>query len=139
MPPNGYKKTVGLVNLTPISGKKEKEKKIQEPIRRTPIATRGKRTKERILQNGTETELFRKIWDERPHVCEQCGDPIRQVFLGKSLIKPQCFAHKLSKGRYPEHRYNPKNIGLVCSIECHHEQDAENAHHDAEIIASFNE
>lgn len=57
---------------------------------RKPIATVGKRTKERVKVNGTESDLFKHIWNTRPHFCEICSDPIPEP-------KPECFSHRLSK------------------------------------------
>lgn len=31
------------------------------------------RKQRRIAEHGPETELFLRIWNERPHVCENCG------------------------------------------------------------------
>jgi hypothetical protein len=39
------------------------------------------------------------------------------------LVKPQCFAHKLSKGLYEKFRYLKQNIGIVATIKCHGKQD----------------
>lgn len=54
------------------------------------IATVGKRTKERIKENGTEKELFARIWSEREHACEICGKRIIEP-------KPESFSHRLGK------------------------------------------
>lgn len=53
-------------------------------------------------------ELFKEIWQERPHVCENCG---------YSIPKPLAhnFAHIKSKGAYPELKYDKDNIQLLCS------------------------
>ena len=42
--------------------------------KKTPkaISQVGKRTKERIKANGSESELFARVWNSRPHTCEIC-------------------------------------------------------------------
>ena len=76
----------------------------------------GKRTKKRLVENGSETDLHNTVWDTEPHICEVCLQYIQER-------SPVCFAHRLSKGMYPEYRYLTKNIWLVCSIDCHHKFD----------------
>lgn len=56
--------------------------------------------------------------------CDECKkEEVRTPVLDGKLVKPQCFAHKLSKGLYEKFRYLKPNIGVVCSIKCHHTQD----------------
>lgn len=112
-----------------------KEKKKPKPLKRTPlkpptkpIAQIWKKRRERIDSGGSETDMNREIWNTRPQWCEQCGCEVKNAFMwtenGKGekvqkLIRPECFAHKLAKGMYPQHRLNPENIALVCSFDCH--------------------
>lgn len=62
-----------------------------------------------------EYDLFVEIWNERPHVCENCKDKIefgsRREFVRK-------FSHIKSKGAYPELRLVKDNIEINCDI-CH--------------------
>ena len=121
-----------------------KEKKKPKPLKRSPLppptkplAQMGKKRKERILTEGSETDMNREIWNTRPHWCEQCGviiekalEPFRWIENAKGervqkLIRPECFAHKLAKGMYPQHRLKPDNIALVCSRACHAQIDIE--------------
>lgn len=110
-------------------------KKAPKPLKRTPlppptkpIAQMGKKRKDRILNDGSETDMNLKIWNTRPQWCEQCGCEVKNAFMWtetpkgekvQKLIRPECFAHKLAKGMYPQHRLNPDNIALVCSFDCH--------------------
>jgi hypothetical protein len=48
--------------------KPKKVVKVKKTLKRV-----GERKKRRIAQHGTETELFREIWNERTHYCEECG------------------------------------------------------------------
>ena len=114
------------------------EKKQPKPIKKTPlppptkpIAKMGKKRIERIKTEWSETDMNRKIWNNRPHFCEQCWiiiegaqDPFIWTTNAKGekiqkLIRPECFAHVLAKGMYPKHRLNPKNIKMVCGKVCH--------------------
>ena len=117
---------------------KSSEKKQPKPIKRTHlphptklIAKMGKKRIERIKNEWSETDMNRKIWNERPHFCEQCWiiiewaqEPFRWIIDSKwekvqKLIRPECFAHVLAKWMYPKHRLNPKNIKMVCGKVCH--------------------
>ena len=119
-------------------------KKTPKPLKRSPLppptkplAQMGKKRKERILTEGSETDMNREIWNTRPHWCECCGviiekalEPFRWIENAKGervqkLIRPECFAHKLAKGKYPQHRLKPDNIALVCSRACHAQIDIE--------------
>lgn len=124
MPPKDWKVKAGLV----ASGPAKKKKRI------SPI---GQKKKQRIKENGTEKDFFHEVWKSRAdehgrHWCEVCGVEITEP-------KSWCFAHKLSKGRYPSMRYIPENIWLVCSIDCHSEQDKQNRWNDLQIIREIYE
>lgn len=96
-----------------------------------PIAKISEKKKKRIKEQGSEIDLFRSIWNTRKHLCEICGAIIQEP-------KPESFAHRLGKGRYPEHRYNEKNVALVCSNgKCHRELDKKNKGNDFEILKKF--
>lgn len=77
-------------------------------------------------QKKWQVELFREIWEERNHYCEVCWNHIQEP-------KTYCFAHILSKWRYPEYKFLKQNIALVCSLDCHGELDKRNAHNDYQI------
>lgn len=105
-------------------------KPVKEPKPRKPVKQISEKKKARLKEFGTEWEMFDAIWNERAHICEVC----RWYIALKMTI---CFAHRLSKWRYPEHRYNKSNLSLVCSEFCHHALDAENAGNDQEILLSI--
>ena len=121
-----------------------KEKKKPKPLKRTPLkpptkpnAQIWKKRRERIDSGGSETDMNREIWNTRPHACEQCWvvmewalEPFKWIEDAKGekvqkLIRPECFAHKLAKKMYPQHRLDPRNIEMVCSRECHKAVDIE--------------
>jgi hypothetical protein len=109
--------------------KKTPIKPSQKPIKKTPIKKVGARKKKRISEYGTESAFFARIWEKRVKAgdiwCDICGEEVKSPVLGGKLIRPECFAHKLAKGMYPNNdiRYLEENIGVVCSAECHHKQD----------------
>ena len=61
-------------------------------------------------------DVFREIWNERPHYCQNCGK-----WLGNEP-KAIFFSHIKSRGAHPELAYEKSNILLYCS-ECHHRWD----------------
>ena len=66
--------------------------------------------------NSGQKELFFKIWEERPHVCDLC-----EKHLGSQPMAFH-FSHILGKGSYPRIKLLPDNIMLNC-FECHREWD----------------
>ena len=117
MPASDWKKC--FTEKSNVEHKKKEVKRIDAP-KKKPIKKISDKKKKRLKENGSEAELFRKIWNERQHYCEICGVIIQEP-------KPESFAHRLGKGRYPEHRYNEKNVALVCSNgKCHRELDKKN-------------
>lgn len=93
------------------------------PLRKTPLAPIGKKKKERLKNQWSEVDVFRDIWNERPHFCEICWIEVKNAFMNERLVKPQCFAHILAKWMYPKFRMMKENIMQVCSINCHTQCD----------------
>ena len=58
-----------------------------------------------------EKKIFLEIWNERSHSCIECSRKISRP----SAIN---FSHYLSKGAFPELRFEKKNIDILCS-DCH--------------------
>lgn len=56
---------------------------------------------------GKLKELYAEVWNERPHVCENCGIPIPTPLAHN-------FAHIRSKGARPDLKYEKSNIRLLC-------------------------
>lgn len=80
-----------------------------------------------MKRNAKNLKIYKKvckeIWDERPHVCEDCGTPIGEwsMELGENVPKWHNFAH-IGDRRTPETCYDKKNIKLKC-FQCHTKQD----------------
>jgi len=55
----------------------------------------------------TDTQFYKEIWEERPHRCIECGEPLR-VFMAIN------FSHILTKKSYPSYRHDKRNIDLLC-------------------------
>lgn len=147
--PKGNWKTWLAFSPKTTSTKEKKEKEVKpkkelkrtplkpstKPIKKTPLAKVGARKKARISEYGTESDFFFLCWEdagwlEKEVICScGCGEPVRQPFVYDEekekwkLVKPQCFAHKLSKWLYEKFRYLKQNIGIVATIKCHHKQD----------------
>jgi hypothetical protein len=70
-----------------------------------------------------EKDVFQEIldsYDDKPIYCFVCKKRL-------TLITHHCFAHVLSKGRYPKFRLNPDNIKILCfdvnTGGCHRKYD----------------
>lgn len=69
-----------------------------------------KKTTARKRKATGELELFKQIWEERPHVSEVSGRA-----LGPFNVS--FFSHILNKGHYPEARLDKENILLKSTDE----------------------
>jgi len=58
-----------------------------------------------------ELDLFKEIWQERPHFCEECNQYIWE-------FSHYNFHHIKTKASYPELRLIKNNIQLLC-VNCH--------------------
>ena len=67
-----------------------------------------------------QKELFFEVWNNRIHNCVICWKYIPEPL---SFV----FAHIKSKWVYPELKFEPSNIALVCSLEHHMELDNRNS------------
>jgi len=65
-----------------------------------------------MIQIKKDEAFYNEIWNERPHVCEECG-----IHLGDYSQKI-FFSHIISKGSHQELRHNKLNINVLCGI-CH--------------------
>lgn len=96
-------------------------KKEPKPLKRSPlppstkpIAKIGKRKIERIKNEGSETDIFMTIWNNRPHICENCWQTLNEP-------KTHNFDHIIPKSRWKEYRLDEDNIQIVC-FACHYEK-----------------
>ena len=70
-------------------------------------------------------ELFLEIWEERDHICEECGADLGDVAIA------HFFSHIHSKQVYPEIKYEKDNIQLLCYD--HHYQYDFGGKHDMKV------
>lgn len=61
-----------------------------------------------------ELEVFREIWDERPHKSEVSGEPLFDIDHHQWINQ---FSHILPKGKYGRYRLLKRNIKLVTPKE----------------------
>lgn len=64
------------------------------------------------IESHKQMLFFQEIFDERPHICGNCGCP-----LGDEA-RSYHFDHLLEKENYPKLKYVKENILLVC-LGCH--------------------
>ena len=87
-----------------------------------PIAQISEKKQERIKEEWSELEFFKKIflklkkeWENKCVICWKKVD--------EDNLSPSCFPHILPKWKYPEFRYLKNNIWFVCWISHHAEFD----------------
>lgn len=94
----------------------EDAEKPKEPKKRKPIPKFSKK-KEKQLKEQREThkkdeEFYKEIYAASPHQCQNCGCKLPKTpsnFM---------FHHLLEKRNYPQYRYAPENVMILC-LECH--------------------
>ena len=64
----------------------------------------------------SQSELFKKIWETRPHYSELSGQPLDNI-INIPYYWVWCFAHILPKGKYPMFKFEEENIVLVSPEE----------------------
>lgn len=57
---------------------------------------------------GKLKDLYKEIWDEREHVCANCGQSIPYPVVHN-------FSHIRSKGARPDLKFDKGNIEILCS------------------------
>lgn len=72
------------------------------------------------MQFRSQSDLFRWIWENRPHVSELTGSPL--LPFGHNMWHWQ-FLHILPKGSYPKWKLNPDNILLALPQEHQKQND----------------
>jgi 5-methylcytosine-specific restriction endonuclease McrA len=96
--------------------KLKKEAENPKPKKQYRIPKVSKKQKEKIkeqkeLQKRDE-EFFKKIYAASPHQCQNCG--CRLPKTPSNFM----FHHLLEKRNYPQFRYEPENVMILC-LECH--------------------
>lgn len=81
-----------------------------KPIATTSINERKEKHIKPKKKVTGELELFKEIWNERPHISEISRKPI-------PMFDINCFHHILTKGAFPEHRLNKENIIILTRSE----------------------
>lgn len=76
------------------------------------LSKKGKeKKKEKAVYTNRQFKLFLEIWDERPHLCENC-----ETYIAEPLSVN--FHHLLWKSLYPELALIKDNIIILC-FSCH--------------------
>lgn len=73
LPSSDYKKSLKFSTSYKAAEKPAKEKAVKKPLARSkPIKAMSDTKKLRIATEGSENDLFTKVWNSRPHRCEEC-------------------------------------------------------------------
>lgn len=88
-----------------------KAKKLPTPIAKVSDKKKKEQVEEKKV-SAMDKEFYLEIWVASPHVCSEC-----QKKLGKEPLT-LFFHHLLEKRNYPEFRYTPENIAILCP-DCH--------------------
>lgn len=74
-------------------------------------------------------KIYMEIWENRPHVCTNCGVPIHTPIIHN-------FSHIRSKGARPDLKYDKDNIEILCSSVNRHDKKVgchESKHSDIKV------
>lgn len=93
--------------------KRDDDKEHKKSPKLKPVKRKPNPKKKTYIRKATgELEVFKKIWKERPHICQVTGQAL--------TVDNVNFSHILPKGRYPKFRLREENIWLV-TWEIHHQ------------------
>ena len=67
------------------------------------------------LSGYSEKDMFKDIWNERPHICVDCNRYLQEA-------KAHNFSHIKSKWSRPDLRMDKDNIEILC-FRCHFKKD----------------
>lgn len=111
-----WEKSKCACNAKPFNEKKLEVKK--------PIAQISEKKKERLQNNWTEIELFKKKFDllklKKQNICVVTWKEITYDEESWEWLDVSMFAHILPKWKFPQYRYCLNNIALVNWIDEHH-------------------
>ena len=83
--------------------------------KQTRINLVSNKKKERIKNWWSEKDLFKEIWEERCHNCNECWKYLQEA-------KVHNFSHIKSKWSRPDLRLEKSNIEILC-FRCHFKKD----------------
>lgn len=92
----------------------QQERKAEKALKPT-IPTRCKKYTYKKRNTG-ERQVFLEVWDERPHLCENCGNELGNI------PKNYMFSHIKAKSICSSLRLDKSNIRLLC-WDCHYALD----------------
>ena len=75
--------------------------------------------------------MFYDLFKSEKHECLICKKNIDAV--NNNDMMTYTFAHILPKKMFTEYRHDPRNICLMCSIDCHNELDKRLANYWSDI------
>lgn len=82
---------------------------------KTQINPISDKKKERLKNWWSEKDLFKEIWEEREHKCNECWKYLQEA-------KAHNFSHIKSKWSRPDLRLDKSNIEILC-FRCHFKKD----------------
>lgn len=86
----------------------------KQNIKRKAVKKISDKRKKR-LSEYSEKDMFKEIWQERNHNCEECWKYLREA-------KAHNFSHIKSKWSRPDLRMDKDNIKILC-FRCHFKND----------------
>jgi len=104
---------MGLLELQKLREQRDNPK---PPKQRKPIAKVSAKRKKKLQEQKETLEkdaaFYKEIYNASPHKCQNCD--CRLPITPSNFM----FHHILEKRNYPQYRYVPENIAILC-LECH--------------------
>jgi len=101
---------------------KQKSKKVVKyQIKRKPLKTSSKSREKRKLVLEKDRETYLKVFNSKPHVCEECRLNNKITRLPDEFEDEDGninaiwqYSHIMTKSAFPEYRNNPLNFNRLC-------------------------
>jgi hypothetical protein len=67
-------------------------------------------------KQNKDRDMYRWLFDNKPQICEECGHALPDEFEDRNgkIVYVARYSHILSKGAYPEFRYDKRNFNILC-------------------------
>lgn len=103
---------MGLREIQELKARAKEPKNVKKYIIPKVSAKRKKQIEQDKITLEHDKEFYKEVYAASPHICQNCDCRLPK--------EPQSFMfhHLLEKRNYPQFRYTPENIMILC-LTCH--------------------
>src|SRR5689334_4062258 len=103
---------MGLKELQNIRANRDEPKPVKRYVIPKVSKKRQKKLAEQKITAEKDADFYKEVYAASPHRCQNCDCKLPKT------PSNWMFHHLLEKRNYPQYRYVPENIMILC-LECH--------------------